>query len=199
MAKKPDISQKLIDAAFDLATTQRWSDLNMTTIASHAKVPLTQALEIYANKAALLDGVMQRVDTAALNESSGFGEYDSIKDKLFALLMARLDALAPHRAAIGAIVCDTLKHPMRAMCRLPRFMQSMALMLETAGVSTSGPAGMVKINGLAVVFLNTLRVWLKDDTEDQGASMAALDLGLRRVDGMACKLCSVRPSPEAAQ
>jgi len=182
MVKKSDPSQKLIDAAFDLATSQSWSRLSMAKIASHANIPVAEALGIFPDRDAILDAVITRVDQAALNECVNFQDEDSIRDKLFALLMARLDALAPYRQVIPAVICDNLKTPLLMACRLPRLMKSMALMLEAASVSTRGPGGMIKTNGLALIFGSTIRVWLRDKSEDQAATMATLDRGLKRAD-----------------
>jgi AcrR family transcriptional regulator len=185
MAKKPDISQKLIDAAFDLAVTEKWRFLSMSDIARHANVALPDALNTFRNKSALLNAVMDTVDRAALNECSKFQSDDSTKDKLFALLMARFDALAPHRTAFGAIVCDSLRSPFVIPCRLPRIMKSMALMLEAAGIASNGSVGVLRTNGLALVFAGALCAWLRDESDDMAATMSALDKGLCRADGIA--------------
>ena len=188
MAKKPDISQKLIDSAFILALEKRWAHLSMGDIARHANVPLSEALSVFHNRDALLDTVIGKVDHAALGECANFQEDDTTKDKLFALLMARFDALTPYRQAMKAIAKDILCNPLLITCRLPRLLQSMALMLEAVGIQSSGPAGIIKANGLALIFANTLRIWLGDETEDQGATMAALDQGLGRADSLVQKL-----------
>jgi hypothetical protein len=35
---------------------------------------------------------------------------------------------------------------------------------------------------LALIYLNTLRIWLRDDSEDASETMAALDKELQRVE-----------------
>ncbi|MBT4891221.1 MAG: hypothetical protein HON65_16885 [Rhodospirillales bacterium] len=188
MAKKPDISQKLIDAAFNLTKDKRWRHISMVNIANHAEIPLSEALSVFYNKDALLNAVMGKADQATLGECANFQEDDSIKDKLFALLMTRFDYLAPHRQAVKAIVKDTLCSPLHVACQIPRILQSTTLMLEAAGIQSSGPFGLIKANGLALVFASTLRVWLSDDSEDLGPTMASLDKGLGKADKLAQRL-----------
>ena len=49
---------------------------------------------------------------------------------------------------------------------------------------------------LALVYLNALRVWLADDTEDMAKTMAALDRGLRQAE-MLIRLCGFGALPGA--
>ena len=56
----------------------------------------------------------------------------------------------------------------------------MAWMLEAAEVGTAGTSGFLRMNGLAGVWLMTIRAWMRDETADLGPTMAALDRRLRR-------------------
>lgn len=55
-------------------------------------------------------------------------------------------------------------------------------MLEAAGVSTQGLWGEARVRGLVAVWLWTVRAWRSDETEDLSATMAALDVALRRAE-----------------
>jgi hypothetical protein len=55
-------------------------------------------------------------------------------------------------------------------------------MLAAAGLDASGPMGRLRRKGLAVIYLNTLRIWLRDDSEDASETMATLDKELLRVE-----------------
>ena len=67
-------------------------------------------------------------------------------------------------------------------------MTTMTLILEAAGISASGPFGMLRAKGLLVVWLATARVWLKDESPDLGPTMAALDRNLRRAERLAMQI-----------
>jgi ubiquinone biosynthesis protein COQ9 len=114
------------------------------------------------------------------------------RDRLFDVLMGRFDALDANKAAIKAIARGLSRDPLMNLLSAPRFMMSMAWMLEAAGISSAGLKGLLQTKGLAVVYLNTARVWLRDDTPDMSITMAALDKGLRRAERLA-GLCNVIP------
>jgi hypothetical protein len=102
--------------------------------------------------------------------------------------MRRYEALAPHKAALSAILRHGCRHPLAALCGIPGLLHSMAWMLEAAGISTAGLAGMLRAKGLAAVHLATLRVWLRDDSPDMARTMAALDRNLKRAESLAGSL-----------
>ena len=56
-------------------------------------------------------------------------------------------------------------------------------------LSAGGLRGALRIKALGLVYLATLRVWLRDDSPDMAPTMAALDRHLRRLDGLA-RFCS---------
>lgn len=48
--------------------------------------------------------------------------------------------------------------------------------------------GILKTKGLSLVYLNTVRVWLRDETPDLSKTMAALDKNLQRADQAAAMI-----------
>ena len=94
---------------------------------------------------------------------------------------------APRAAPAG-------RGPGKRAAGAPRFLHSMAWMVEAAGLSSAGLSGAVRTEGLALVYLNALRVWLADDTEDMAKTMAALDWGLRQAE-MLMHLCGFGAPP----
>lgn len=189
MVKKASPRRKLVDAAFALAASTPWRELSMATIAKHGNVPLTEALEIFPHKNAILDAVISDVSAKAMAECAAFTEDDTVRDRLFALLMARFDAMAPYRTAAANIARGMAGDPGALICRVPRAMAAMAQMLEAAGVDSSGLAGAIRTKGLVLVFASSVRVWLHDETEDLEPTMAALDRYLGRADMLALQFC----------
>ena len=56
-----------------------------------------------------------------------------------------------------------------------QLLRSMSLMLESAGISSTGLIGLLRTKALAAIYLATMRDWLRDDTTDKAKTMAALD------------------------
>lgn len=194
MAKKSDIrlAGKLVDAAMILAASHGWHTLSMERIAEEAGVDLEKALTVFGSTHVLLNSLFEKIDNVALNECGQFQNEDTVRDRLFALLMARLDALAVYKPAVTSLLRGRTCKPRALLARLPRLnrlMVSMALMLDAAGVPPSGPIGKLRTKGLAVIYLNAVRVWLRDDTEDLAPTMAILDKGLARAEMLALQFC----------
>jgi hypothetical protein len=67
-------------------------------------------------------------------------------------------------------------------------------MLAAAGISAAGPRGLVRAQGLAVLFTPVLRAWIGDDDPGHARTMAALDRALARGQswsGLLDGLCAI--------
>jgi AcrR family transcriptional regulator len=179
-----DIIDRMTQAALALAGERGWRSLSLGEVAARAEVPLLDAYQVVPSKTALLSRLIGSADRAVLSGGTATMT-DTARDRLFDVLMRRFDSLQSRRAGIVAIVRDLLYDPMSVVCVLPRFARSMAWMLETAGISSAGLAGSLRLKGLALVYLNALRVWLDDDSPDMARTMAAVDKGLRRAEQLA--------------
>ncbi len=131
------------------------------------------------------------IDAAVIAEEEAEEEPGSARDRLFDVMMRRFDALQPYKQAVGRVLYDQLRDPVAAICSACQLRRSMALMLESAQISSSGIRGAIRTKGLSAIYLAALRVWLRDESADMGKTMACLDGYLRRVEicgaRMACK------------
>jgi len=186
-AKQADPAKPVIEAALRLAAERGWADLALADIAAAAKLPLADLYASYPSKTAILAGLGRQVDREALAGLEA-GSEESTRDRLFDLIMKRFDALAPYRDGLAAVARDLGRDPLAALCGLGQFARSMALMLEAAGVSSSGLAGTVRTKGLGAIYLATMRDWFRDDSTDKARTMAALDARLRRAESWAHRL-----------
>ena len=195
-----DAAGRIIDAALAVAAENGWIATSFAEIATRAGVSLADLYAAFPSKVALINGFIERVDREVLaGTESQAGE--SARDRLFDVLMRCFDALAPHRVGVAAIARDAPADPIAAVCVLPRLLRSFAWAVEAAGLSSAGMAGAMRVKGVALVYANAFRVWLRDDTEDMAKTMAALDAGLQRAESMAvfCGLARrdkrARPDP----
>lgn len=182
-----DVSQdRIIDATMELIAGRGWRTLALADIAAATGLTLAQLYARFPSKRAVLAAFERRLNERTLTGPAS--AEDSIRDRLFELVMRRLDALAPHKAAVRALVRDLPWDPAVALCGGPRFMNAMRWMAESAGVDTGGVAGMLRVKGLAAVYLATLRAWLTDDSTDNTKTMAALDRALKQAEFFARSL-----------
>ncbi|MDA0997951.1 MAG: hypothetical protein O2944_07070 [Proteobacteria bacterium] len=195
-AGKPDgrsARDRLIDAALDLAQAGRWAAAGVADIAETAGVPLAEALSLLPSRARIIRAAVARVDQTVLATLADDPPDGSAKDRLFDLLMRRLDVLDGRRGAVRAILDDLRCDPLAALCLGPKLLQSMALTLEAAGISASGPLGRLRRKALGGIYLNTLRVWTRDDDPGLARTMAALDKGLRQAERIIALLEKCKP------
>lgn len=186
MAKKATSRQpgsdRILDAALKLASGMRWRDISMEMIADESGATLARVYDLYPSKTSLLNAFIRRTDQAVLAGHDFEDVSEPVRERLLDVLMRRLDALAPHKEAVASITRDIGRDPAALLCSGPAFMNSMAWSLEAGGVGSSGLFGVARTKGLAAIYLSALRVWFRDETEDQSVTMAHIDKNLKRAE-----------------
>lgn len=184
MAKKPDNRTKIIEAAMALAAERNWRDVSMAEIADAAGIGIGELYEMFSSRTALLNAFGRMVDAEVLGAGAADPD-EPAADRLFDVLMRRFDVLNRYKPGLTSVIESTARDPLSALCSVAQLRQSMAWMLEAAGLSSDGWRGLVRIKGLSAVYLYAMRVWLRDDSEDMAKTMAALDKALKRIDRLA--------------
>ncbi|MCH7943675.1 MAG: TetR family transcriptional regulator [Proteobacteria bacterium] len=182
MVKKADIPRHIVKTALALAATQGWRDTTLGDIADAAKLPIGELLAIYPSKLSIVAAYSRQIDGDMLKAIDPELASEPPRDRLFDVMMRRLDALAPNREAVRSIISATLCDPVSAVCGAFVLRRSMVMMLEAASIGAAGLPGIVKVKGLAAIYMSVLRVWLNDDSEDMAKTMSALDRALRRAE-----------------
>ncbi|NKB56170.1 MAG: hypothetical protein GKS00_07520 [Alphaproteobacteria bacterium] len=182
MVKKADRPQHIIKSALGLAASGQWPSAGLRDIAEAADVSLAELHAIYPSKPAILRAYFNAIDATVLGAKFAFDKKDGPRDRLFDVLMRRFDVLSEDRDAVIAILNALRCDPLSALCLSAGLAGSMRWMLEAAGIKVSGPTGRLIVKGLTTVWLATLRVWQRDDSEDMSRTMAALDKNLRRAE-----------------
>lgn len=185
MARKPDPREAILEAALALAAERGWSRVGLGDIAERARVPLAELYRRYPSRPAIVGAIMARIDERVLAGTDPADADEPAHDRLLDALLRRLDALAPHRDAVRAMLHSVPRDPLSALAVLPHLLRSMAWMLEAAGIPTGGLAGLVRAKLLAAIYLDGLRVWLTDDSADMARTTAVLDRRLRRIGRLA--------------
>ncbi len=169
----------LIAAALAIAADKGWRAVTVMDAARAAEIPLPLARERFPSRAAILMGLGRMADQAVLAEVPTDG---SVRDRLFDLLMRRLDAFQQHRAGVVAVLRALPSDPATAIMLACATRRSMRWMLDAAGVPSGGLGGELRLRGLIGVWLWAVRAWEKDDSQDLSATMAALDTALGRAE-----------------
>ncbi len=194
-----EFDRALIAAAFQVAGEKSWRSLSVGAAARAAALPLARARERFPGRAAILLKFGRLADQSALEQEPSDGP---VRDRLFDLLMRRIDALQSHRAGVLALLHALPTEPPTALLLALATRRSMRWMLDAAGIPTAGLNGELRVRGLMAVWLWTVRAWRADETEDLSATMAALDATLQRAEqaagwlGWHAKPAPEEPSPE---
>ncbi|MDE2515127.1 MAG: TetR family transcriptional regulator [Rhodospirillales bacterium] len=190
-----DFDRALIAAAFSLAAERGWRSVGVAAAARAAGLDLAAARARFPNKGAILMRFGVLADQAALTDLPPADDPAPIHERLFDMLMRRIDVLQAHRPGMLALLRGLPTDPASALLLGLATRRSMRWLLEGAGVSARGLTGEWRMRGLLAVWLWTVRAWRSDESEDLSATMAALDQALRRA-GQAAEwldgLCAAR-------
>ena len=195
---------KVIDAAMRLAAERRWYEVTLREIADAAGIGLGDLHAMFASKSAIIGAFTTRIDAQVIAGTDADALGEPARDRLFDVLVRRLEALRPHRSALGSIMCDAVMAPEAGLAAGCRLMRSMTWSLESTGIGASGRLGRLRTRGLAAIYLATLLVFLRDDSPDLARTMAYLDRALGRADALMSRLKPFggrrhRPSELAAE
>ena len=189
--------EKIIEAFMALLAEQPIEKIGLADIAERAGVSLAELRGEFTSSIAILAAHMKQLDRQVLAGSDPDMDEESPRERLFDVLMRRLELLAPHKAAVRSLMRSARRDPPLALALNAMTVRSQQWMLTAAGIGASGPKGMVRSQGLALLYAKVLRTWVVDD-DDQTRTLAALDSQLargQRFAGLLDELCRI---PEAA-
>jgi AcrR family transcriptional regulator len=176
MLDQSTLKGRIIAATMRLAAEKPWDDVLMKDIAGAAAIDLAALRREFPSKTAILSAFMRSVDDAVLASAPKFTGAENARDRIFDVVMARFDVLAPYKEALKSIAAA---RPMD-MELVRRAMASQAWMLHAAGVRTDGLLGTSRVTGMASVYASVMQTWLDDDDPGSARTMAALDRRLKR-------------------
>lgn len=175
-----DPRKAIVEALLELAGEREWDDITISDVATRANLSLSTFREYFPSKGAILSVFFRQIDKTVLDAAGDDLVGEPAKERLFDVLMRRLDALTPYKLGVEGIYDWTRRDPIAAAAINRLSVNSMRFMLEAAGIDSEGPVGAVKLQGLALAFGRVLPVWFRDKDADLAETMAALDRELTR-------------------
>jgi AcrR family transcriptional regulator len=170
--------------------------IGMADVAERAGVSLADLRAEFASTLAILAAHVKALDRAVLAGGGADMADESPRERLFDVLMRRIELLAPHKEAVRSLIRSARCNPGLALALNALTVNSQQWMLTAAGIGASGPKGMLRAQGLALMFANVLRTWVDDDDAGLAATLAALDRELARGQRLAGMLDDVCRLPE---
>lgn len=185
---------KAVAALMELLAEQSFEDIGLAEVAGRAGIKLSQLREEFGSTLAILGAHTKQVDNAVLDGGDADMAEEPPRERLFDVLMRRLEALAPHKDAVRSLMRSARRNPGLAFALNAMAVRSLKWMLETAGIDAAGPRGALRAQGASLMFARVLTVWVDDDEDGLDRTMAALDRGLAsagRWDGLLGDLMSI--------
>jgi AcrR family transcriptional regulator len=167
---------RMLAAALACAGRKSWADVSLLDVAEAAGTSLGELRHSFGSKTDIIAALVRAVDDEVLKRAPKRNEGESVRDRLFDVIMMRFDVVAPYKAALKSIAGSG---PADLALAGP-FLSSQHWMLQAAGIATDGPTGALKVAGLGVAYASVFRIWLEDDDPGLARTMAALDRRLRR-------------------
>lgn len=172
--------EKIIAAFLALLGEQPFEDIGYGDIAARAGVSLSVLRGEFGSKLAIYAAHIKDVDRKVLGGGDADLAEEPPRERLFDVLMRRLEMLAPHRPAIRSLLRSVRRNPGLALALNRLAVNSQEWMLTAANITASGPKGMVRAQGLALLFARVLRTFVDDNDDGLARTMAALDRALAR-------------------
>lgn len=178
-AVKPDARRTVVDALFRLAAQRRWDEIELPDIAREAGLTLAEMRPLFPSKMAILGGLNRIVDEAVLAGVSDDLAGEPARERMFDLVMRRLDALTPYKDGLKRLM-PTLRRDPLALAALNRAaVNSWRYMLASVGIPTEDSLGHVRVQGAVLLMARVAETWLDDDEPDLSRTMAKLDRELK--------------------
>ncbi|GJD30610.1 hypothetical protein PMNALOAF_1858 [Methylobacterium adhaesivum] len=168
-----------VEALMRLAAEQPWDDIEIGDIAREAGLSLAEFRELFPSKGAVLGGLAKIIDRKVLEGDNTDLADEPTRERLFDVLMRRLDAMTPYKDALRRISYALRGDPLSMLALNGVALNSHRFMLAAAGINTEGPLGRLKLQGVVIAFARTVEVWLDDTDPALARTMAKLDKEIR--------------------
>lgn len=168
----------LLRAFLALLAERPYERIDVAEVAKAAGLSLAEMRAAFTGKEELLAGFFRATDRQVLAEGGPDDEDfagENAKERLFEVLMRRIDALEPHKAAVRSLATSARRDPRLALQLLRLSEASQRWMLAAAGIDCTGLKGSARAKGLALLFARLIEVWLDDEDPGLSRTMAALD------------------------
>jgi len=191
----PAVRRDLARAALSVATATPWREVTLLRLADAANRPVS---DLYgASLGDALDCVEEAFDRAIADNMDQLDPAQSVRDRLFELIMRRFEAMEPHRAAVMAMEQGGDRDPTLMAAAHQRHVRCARWVLALAGLEADGMTGQARAQGLGVIIGQARAAWRGDDAGDFNKTMASLDKNLRRAEEMFGRWAGFDPKPKA--
>ncbi len=145
----PALRRDLARAALSLAASGAWREATLTKLADAANRPVSDYYGASIGEA--VDCVEEAFDRAIGDNLDKLDDSQSVRDRLFELIMRRFEAMEPHRAAVMAMEQGQDRDPTLMAAAHQRHVRCARWVLAIAGLEADGMTGQARAQGLVSI------------------------------------------------
>ncbi len=191
----PDTRRDLARAALNVAASTSWREVTLARLADAAGRDLPDLYGATLGEA--VDCVEEAFDRAIAESMDTLDPGQSVRDRLFELIMRRFEAMEPHRIAVLSMEQGADRDPTLLAAAHQRHVRCARWVLALAGLEADGMTGQARAQGLGVIIGQARAAWRGDDAGDFAKTMASLDKNLRRAEEMFGRWAGFEAKPKA--
>ncbi len=170
---------RLCEAAFRLAERKPWREVTLAEIAGEAGLSLAEAAGQVGCKSDILRAFSKEIDIALLRSLESDPLAGESHDRLFDVMLRRIEMLARYKPALKSIAAAPADAPSEYLALFAAALDTQGWLLAAAGIEAPGARGDLHRLGLAKIYADVLHIWLDDDDPGMARTMASLDRKLR--------------------
>ena len=195
---RDDLGKRIVDEALALAAEVGWDRVRLRQVAERLDVPFPEIRRQYRDLDAIADAWFARaLDAMLASGEAGFADLPA-RERVYLVMMRWFEAQRSERPIVGQMLGAKLylSHPHHWVPMIFSLSRLIQWLREAAVLDAPGRRRQAEEVGLTLLFLVTLRVWLRDGSEDFGATRRFLRRRLETADGVLA--AAFRRSPAGA-
>ncbi|MBX9745381.1 MAG: hypothetical protein K2X34_00670, partial [Hyphomonadaceae bacterium] len=143
------IRRDIARATLTLAAAGPWREVTLLKLADEAARPISDFYGASLGEA--VDCVEEAFDRAIAEDLEKLDPGQSVRDRLFELIMRRFEAMEPHRTAVLSLEQGQDRDPTLMAAAHQRHVRCARWVLALAGLEADGMSGQARAQGLGVI------------------------------------------------
>lgn len=178
MPKKDTLRDSIVNAAIALGEERSWEAVRLHEVAARLGITLDDIRQHFREKEDIVDAWFDRADQAMLREAQApdFAASPS-RQRLYRLIMAWLDMLAPHRKVTREMIAGKFEfgHVHIQIPGLMRVSRTVQWLREAAGRKATFLRRALEETALTTIYLATFFHWMRDESQESASTRRFLD------------------------
>lgn len=169
--------EQIVDTAMQLAEETSWESVRLFHIAQRMNIGLEEIQKFFNEKEDIVDAWFDRADRAMLTAARSAAIMElAPAERLHSIIMSWFNALQPHRGPSRQMILNKLEpgHVHYQWAGALRVSRTVQWFREAAQRPQALPRRAIEEAALSSIYLATVVVWMRDDSESLATTSAFL-------------------------